>query len=296
MYLVTGSSGFIGQYLVKEMQEKDERIRLLIRSNKSDNIKKDTLVEFFTADLLKPETLVKATKDVDIVIHLAGITHAFNKELYLQINTQGTKNLVLACEKNRVKKIIYISTRAISPSGGFYSRSKLKAEKIIKSSSVNFTILRLAEVYGGNKGKGIEHLIDTIRKFPIVPVIGSGSYSLQPVYVGDVVDAIISVSKSNRTNGRVYNIAGPDILTYKDLVRLICENLNLRRRTIHVPVMAALVGAYISRFFLKKIILYPDQVFRLISPKEEDIERAAGDFGYRPLDFKKGLNLILGSK
>lgn len=293
MYLITGASGFIGRYLVKRMQGKGEKLRLLVRSNKIDNFKKDASTEFFTGDLVKPETLIKATKDIDVVIHLAAISYTLNKKLYSQVNTQGTKNLVRACEKNKVKRIIYISTRDVSPSGGFYSRSKLEAEEIVKSSFANFTILRLAEVYGGNKGKGVEHLIGMIRKLPFIPIIGKGDYSLQPVYVEDVAGAIISVSESNRTNGKTYNIAGPDAFTYNDLVRLICEKLNLRRCMVHLPVKVALLGAYTSCFFLKRIIVCPDQILRLISAKAASIERAVEDFGYNPLNFEKGLKLVL---
>lgn len=293
MYLITGASGFIGKCLTKKMQEKGEKLRLLLRSNKIDSFKKDASTEFFTGDLVKPETLVKATKGIDVVIHLAAISFTISKKLHFQINAQGTKNLVQACEKNRVKKIIYISTRDVSPSGGFYSRSKLEAEKIIKSSFVNFAILRLAEVYGGNKGKGVEHLIEMIRRLPVIPIIGKGNYFLQPVYIEDVADAIISVSRSSRTNGKTYNIAGPDAFTYNDLVKLICESLNLKRWMVHLPVKVVLLGAYISCFFLKKIIIYPDQILRLISAKDVSIERAVKDFGYNPINFEKALKTIL---
>ena len=298
MYLITGAAGFIGGNLVKEMQRRGMDIRVLSRSGDiAGDIGKNCTVEFFIADLLKPETLIGATMSIDTVIHLAGVTHALDKNLYSQVNVQGTKNLLLACEKNNVKKIIYVSTRAISASGGFYSRSKIEAEDIIKNSSMNFTILRLAEVYGGNKDKGIEQLIGMIRKFPIIPIIGNGNYRLQPVYVVDVVEAIISVCRSGgKTNFKTYNIAGPDIFTYNNLVKLLCVYMNLKRWLVHVPIIAMLICAYFSSFVLKKIIIYPDQIPRLISPKDEDIRKAVEDFGYNPIGFREGLRLILASK
>lgn len=293
MFLITGASGFIGQYLTKKLQFKSEAIRLLSRSGKVLNIEENVYTEFFRGDLLAPETLLRATEGVDTVIHLAGVTHTLNKKLYFQVNAKGTENLVQACKKNRVKKMVYISTRAISPSGGPYSKSKLKAEEMIKRSSLNYTILRIAEVYGWNKGKGIGQLIQTIRKSPIIPIIGQGDYGLQPVYIGDVVDAIISVSADNITNGKTYNIAGPRTIAYIDLVRLICRALHLKRWIVKVPVFVAFIGSYLSTLFSKKVVIYPDQISRLISPKEESIERAIEDFGYKPLSFKKGLKLIL---
>lgn len=296
MYLVTGGTGFIGRCLVRRMQQQGMKIRALVRLGVIDDMYKNDSVEFFTADLLRPETLIGLTKDIDIVIHVAGATHALDKNVYSQINVEGTRNLVLACKKNRIKKIIYISTRAISPSGGFYSISKMKAEQIIRNSSINFTILRLAEVYGGSKGEGIERLISMIKKLSVIPIIGNGEYRLQPVYVKDVVNAIISACKSEKTDFKTYNIGGPDIFTYNNLVKLICESMNLKRRLIHVPTVAVLIFAYFSSFVLKKIIIYPDQIPRLISPKDEDIEKAVEDLRYNPIGFREGLRLILASK
>jgi NADH dehydrogenase len=296
MYLITGGTGFIGRHLVKGIQQQGVKIRALVRSCEIDDIYKNGSIEFFTADLLRPETLIDLTKDIDVVIHLAGVTHALDNNAYSRINVEGTRSLVSACKKNKIRKIIYISTRAISPSGGFYSISKMKAEQIIRNSSINFTILRLAEVYGGNKDKGIEHLISMIKKLSAIPIIGNGEYRLQPVYVEDVVSAIISACKSDKTNFKTYNVGGPDIFTYNNLVKLICEAMNLKRRLIHVPAVAVLAFAYFSSFVLKKIIIYPDQIPRLISPKDEDIGKAVEDLRYNPIGFREGLRLILDSK
>ncbi len=294
MFLITGASGFIGRCLARKMQLKSEAVRLLVRSDKALGVEETSYAEFIQGDLLEPETLIKATEGVEAVIHIAGVTHTFNKKLYFKVNAQGTKNLVQACEKNRIKKIIYISTLAISPSGGPYSRSKREAERIIKHSSLDYTILRVAEVYGGNKNKGVEQLVQMIRKSSIIPVIGRGDYGLQPVYVEDVIDAIVSASRNNITNGKSYNIAGPDVITYVDLVRLICESLNLKRRIVKVPVFVAFISSYLSILLLRKIVIYPDQISRLISPKEESIKQAVDDLGYKPISFKEGLKLILG--
>ena len=296
MYLVTGGTGFIGKRLVKRMQQQGVKIRVLTRSGVIDGIDKNGSVEFFTADLLRPETLIDLTKDIDIVIHVAGVTHTLDKNVYSQINVEGTRNLVLACKKNKIKKIIYISTRAISPSGGFYSISKMKAEQIVRNSSINFTILRLAEVYGGSKGKGIEHLINMIKKLPVIPIVGNGKYRLKPVYVKDVINAIISVSQSDKTDGQTYTIAGPDAFTCNELIKLICDYLGVKRCLVHIPVKVVLFAAYINSFFMKSSIIYPDQVSRLISPKDENMGKAVEDFGYKPISFKNGLRLILNPR
>lgn len=297
MYLITGATGFIGRNLVKEMQQRGMAVRVLsMPGEPAGDMNNDGAAEIFIGDLLKPETLMGAVEGINTVIHLAGATHAFDKNVYYRVNVQGTKNLLLACKKNNVKKIIYASTRAISASGGSYSRSKMETEDIIRGSAMRFTILRLAEVCGGNKDKGIEQLIGMIRSFPIIPIIGNGNYRLQPVHVKDVIDAFVSVSECDKTDFKTYNIAGPDVFAYNDLVKLICKQLNLKRRIIHIPGIFALACAYLSYYVFKKIIIYPDQIPRLVSPKEESIEKAMHDIDYKPLKFTDGLKIILNTK
>lgn len=297
MYLITGATGFIGRNLAKEIQQRGMAVRVLsMPGEPAGNMNNDGSAEFFIGDLLRPETLMGAVEGINTVIHLAGATHAFDKNVYYQVNVQGTKNLLTACKKNNVKKIIYISTRAISASGGSYSRSKIEAEGLVKNSSMKFTILRLAEVYGGNKNKGIEHLIGMIRSFPVIPIIGNGNYRLQPVYIKDVTGAISFVVMNSKTDFKTYNIAGPDVLTYNDLVKVICRELNLKRLIIHIPGIFALACAYLSYYVFKKIIIYPDQIPRLVSPKEESMEKAMRDIDYKPLKFMDGLKIILNTK
>ena len=221
--LITGGEGNIGKRLVPKLMELKHTITLLLRQNK---LSSGRLVKIVKGDLLNQESLLKATENIDLTVHLAGITHTNNQKLYYDINTKGTKNLITACQKNKVKKFIYISSRAASIDGGAYAHSKLLAEEEVRKSSMDWIILRVAEVYGASEKEVITRLIKTIKKSFFIPIVGNGEYLLAPVYVDDVIFAIIS-SINSRLSQKIYTIAGPEEMTYNTLVDKILNFLQI---------------------------------------------------------------------
>ncbi|MCG2686715.1 NAD(P)-dependent oxidoreductase, partial [Candidatus Parcubacteria bacterium] len=152
--LITGGTGKIGENLIKKLLQSNEiKIRVLVK--KEESCFKDSKIEIIKGNLLDLNSLFKATKNIDIVLHLAGITHTNKKELYFKINTIGTQNLLKASEKNNVKKFIYISSRTACEQGGEYGQSKFFAEKNVQEYKNNWIILQLAEVYGAGKKEAI---------------------------------------------------------------------------------------------------------------------------------------------
>ena len=286
--LVTGGEGNIGKRLVPKLMELKHTITLLLRQNK---LSSGRLVKIVKGDLLNQESLLKATENIDLAVHLAGITHTNNQKLYYDINTKGTKNLIAACQKNKVKKIIYISSRTAGVDGGAYAHSKLLAEGEIKKSSMDWIILRVAEVYGAGEKEAITRLVKTVQNSFFVPIIGNGEYKLAPVFIDDVVSAIISSVKT-KFSKKTYIVAGPDELTYNELVDKILSYSKLKRIKIHIPVLFLKIITFVF-FIFKKDILVRDQIPRLISKKPSDIKDAHQDLHFSPITFEQGLKVIL---
>ena len=141
------------------------------------------------ADVTRPESLAGVCTDIDQVLHLAAVTHSNRSARYDEVNALGTLNLVAEARRAGIQRLTLVSTRAISPEGGAYSRSKIRAEEIVRSSGLAWNILRPAEVYGTG-GEGISALIERCRQGRWVPVAGDGSPLLAPVYLDDVVAGI----------------------------------------------------------------------------------------------------------
>jgi nucleoside-diphosphate-sugar epimerase len=285
---VTGATGQLGQRLTPELAKEGAELVLLSRQ-------KYTVLghaEYVVGDLLDPGTYEQALNRVDIIIHMAAVTHTNNRGLYDRVNTKGTELLTKLAEKWKIKRFIFLSTRAISESGGEYCISKRKAEEIVKKSHLKWVILRPAEIYGVSQGEAIATLMAWITKFPIIPVIGDGAYKLAPVHVDDVVAAILAIIKKNEFAGRIYNLSGPDEFTYAKLIEIIKRTKNLRRMYINVPIFWIRVFAgLIALSGSNRPLLVKDQIPRLLCEKSSDISLARNEFGYNPRSIEQFLYL-----
>jgi len=243
------------------------------------------------ADVTLPESLAGACTDCDQVLHLAAVTHSNRSDRYAEVNALGTLNLVAEARRAGVQRFTLVSTRAIDPAGGAYSRSKIRAEEIVRESGLAWNILRPAEVYGAG-GEGISTLIERCRQGRWVPVAGDGSPRLAPVYLDDVIDGICR-AVSAPSHGGVHVLAGPEEMTYMQLIRRLAAYFHTRPRTIGVPAsLLALAARALALLRIEKPPLYADQVARLFSPKSYDTESAFLAFGFTARPLEQGLNAL----
>lgn len=247
------------------------------------------------ADVTQPESLAGVCTDCDEVLHLAALTHSRQRARYDEVNAAGTRNLVAEALRAGVGRFTLVSTRAISPDGGAYSQSKIRAEEIVRESGLAWNILRPAEVYGmvaGTGAEGISALIERCRLGRWIPVPGDGSARLAPVYLDDVVDGMCRAVKTPGQGG-VYVLAGPEEMTYLQLIRRLAAYFHTRPRTIAVPAgLLALAARVLALLPLEKPPLYADQVARLFSAKSLDAEGALQAFGFTARPLEQGLNAM----
>lgn len=290
LILITGATGSVGKKLTDKLQNSGYRLRILERKVDAINISGGN-IERAKGSLEDIKSLNEALSGIDIVIHLAGITHTNKEALYFKINTGGTKNLIKACKNNGVKKFIYISSRTACEEGGAYAKSKLLAEKALLESDLDWVILRPAEIYGAGGKEAISKLINIIEKSPFIPIIGNGQYLLSPVHADDLIQSILAILKNNAYSKKIYTIAGPEEFTYSELTDKISKILGVKRRKIFIPLSVFEFLAFVFYLF-KKDILVRDQIPRLICKKSSDIAPAKKELGFNPRTLKEGIKLI----
>ncbi len=243
------------------------------------------------ADVTQPESLAGACTDCDEILHLAAVTHSNRSAHYAEVNALGTLNLAAEARRAGVQRFTLVSTRAISPAGGAYSQSKIRAEEIVRDSGLEWNILRPAEVYGTG-GEGISALIERCRRGRWVPVAGDGSPRLAPVYLDDVIEGLCRAVTAPG-HGGVHVLAGPEEMTYLDLIRRLAAYFHTRPPTIRIPASVLALGARMLALLpLDKPPLYTDQVARLFSAKSHDTESAFRAFGFTARPLEQGLDAL----
>jgi nucleoside-diphosphate-sugar epimerase len=286
---ITGGTGKIGGFLLGSLVDAGYDITLFTR--KSSNSDTYPNIKFVQGDILDPQSYARALRGIDTVLHMAAVTHTNSTTKYFDVNARGTRDFVRASEENGVKRFIHISTRAISPEGGGYSRSKLEAEKYVRESSLDWVILRPSEVYGLGGNEGIELLLGKMDKIPFVPILGTGKYGIAPLHVSDLIGAILSVIEKDELKNRIYTLAGPENFTYSGLVERIMEIKNIRKLKVTVPILPIKVMAWISALLFGDRFLIADQVPRLVSDKSSDISLAQEELSFEP----KSISEVIGA-
>ena len=287
--LITGASGSIGKKLTRLLSASGHELILLYRQ------KDDALAKFgrlVYGDLADKISLAAAASAAEAVIHIAGLTHTNNIKLYYQVNFEGTKNLLQASKQAGVKRFIFISSRTASPTGGGYAQSKFLAEEEVKKSGLDWLILRLSEVYGASDNEAIGRLIRLIKSSYLIPVVGRGQYKVSPIFIDDAVAGIAAALNHAESQGKIYNLAGPEEFTFNELISRILQEMKLKRLKIYIPV--ALIKIILAVFSGLKINFFvKDQLPRLLNANSADISQAVKDFNFQPRDFSNGLKKML---
>ena len=287
--LLTGASSGLGRALIKSLSKySDLKIKAMVHRS----LLNISGCELRQGDLGNPKLLAQNVEGVDTIVHMAALTHSTKESEYFRVNVAGTQNLVDACILKGVKRIIFVSSRASSLDGGGYSLSKLKAEECIKKSGLNWLILRPSEVYGQKEGDTINKLIRWVERYPLVPIIGREQAKFSPIYIDDLVSAIEQLILEKELNYKTILLAGPEGLTFDELVDRIAEYFGVKRFKLHIPVvLVRIVAKVLSSLGIN--ILVPDQIPRLLCSKDHDIHKTSALITYAPRKIEEGMALYL---
>ena len=289
--LITGASSGLGLSMLNSLVNLDLKI-ISLRRTVSKGIKAHPKIDYVQGDITEISSLQKNLWGATSVLHFAGLTHSSNSKKYYEVNAEGTANLIKRAEAANVKRFVYISTQAIGKEGGSYSHSKEIAEKHLTESSLNWTILRPSEIYGLKLEDSIESLCRLIRSTRVLPVIGDGQYTLNPLHIEDFARFTTELQKcaTDKSYFKVYNLAGPRPISFEAFCKKHSNFHNHKQTIIHLPVFFCKLILYLcSKANLTSITL--DQIDRLRMIKNNDISLAASDYIFSPREFSHSLNL-----
>ena len=235
LVFLTGGTGFVGRRVAQHLVERGHRLRALVRAPAEADVLRDLGADLFEGDITCEGGWVDAVSGCAVVVHLVGIIREKPPAVSFEaVHTRGTSRVVDAARKAGTKKIVHMSALGSKPDGTAYQRTKFEAEELVRRSGLRFVILR-PSIIVGEGGEFVETLVRLIRHSPVTPVIGDGSYRLQPVDVEDVASAFASGVERSDLEGQRLEIAGPHKLTYNRILEIFNEEFGLRRRRFHVP-------------------------------------------------------------
>lgn len=286
--LVTGARGFIGKELVTYLAGRGYSIRALVRSPQRYRIPN---IEAVMGDMRDINSLVKATLGVDAVVHLAASKN--DEKNSFQTNVGGAKNLVAACIKNNVSRIINVSTASTTLRYlGTYGQTKKAADNVFKESSLEVTTLKPSIVYG-NFEDGVFGTLAKATQKPVVPIFGNGESLFRPIHIEDLAIIIERCLNKKNTVRKEYDVGGPDIINFKQMARKIGRlRSNKTIKFIYLPMRLGMLVANASSL-MSKPLLTRSNILGLVQTASLDTDIYV-DIDFIPRSFNIGLqNIIL---
>ncbi|MEE8449018.1 MAG: complex I NDUFA9 subunit family protein [Thermodesulfobacteriota bacterium] len=294
MLLLTGASGFVGGHLLKALLSEGLKVRCLVRPTSKGRGMLPAQVDQVFGDILDRESLAKALIGVDTVIQLVGIIEERAEATFRAVHVQGSKNVVDEAVKAGVSKYIHMSALGSREAAlSSYHRTKWMAEEQLRASGLNHTIFRPAIIFGPGDGF-INLLVGMVVRLPLVPIIGTGEYLFQPIYIDDVVTCFLEAVKNPADIQGSYELAGPERLTFNRIVEIIKQTLGVKKGVIHIPmkIMKPLV------FVLERILPRPPVTSEQLTMLEEgnvcDISPMKKVFPVRLTRLEEGIKGYLG--
>ena len=244
---IIGGSGFIGRALVEKLARAGARITVLTRNAvRSKNLKPVGDVGQITVmsgDALLDDDLARAIQSADYVVNLVGIFHPSGKQNFENAQAELPQRIAQIAEQAEVTKIVQISAiGADLNAASTYYRTKAEGERSLLSLALNSTILRPSIVFGPGDGF-FDRFARMAMIAPALPLLAGGNTKFQPVFVGDVAESIIYCLSNSQTDGQIYELGGPSIYSFKELLVYTLSAIGKKRALIPVPIFAMQVPA-----------------------------------------------------
>jgi len=306
--LVTGATGFIGSHLVENLLQLGHKVRVLIRREPEEYPflwLRDGSVEVMKGDITNTTDVVKATRYIDVIFHLAAMLGKWGvtKQTYYQVNVSGTEALIEQSLKGGVRYFIYLSTTGVMgwlrtvPADidhpyapiSLYEKSKCQAElkvsQAVTEKNLPATIIRPSHVYGPRDPNTVK-LFKMMKLCRIFPVMRGGHILFQPIYVDDLVRALMSCMDREAALGKTYIVAGMEAKTFKEFFELSARLLGVHVTFVSFPVglarLTANVGEELGKIVNREPFLTRSRVDFFSRQQAYSIARICEDTGFVP--------------
>ena len=301
---ITGANGFVGLSLFKYLQEKEYRVRGIIRSSSSVNSPEKIMKDIVRVDYSRLNELINAFNGLDVVVHCAARSLDWGKRKdFFTANVQLVENVVKASAKTKIKRIIHISTANIEGYGSQmldetsqnvphfkYSKSKWQGENMLKAlcemNEIDYVILRPSAIYGPGDFKWSYAMIERIKN-RWWPLINNGNAKFTPLFIENLLKAV-EISLNTGHKNSTYNLTDNYTITWRNFSDNIAKILNVtphyKNYPFHIAIIVSVLSKIIHDIFSprKEPTITPYRVIRASKDFIYSCKRAINDLNYKP--------------
>ena len=290
---VFGGSGFLGRQIVKHLAEAGYGVRVAVRhpdrATFLSGFGPDGRIELVRADVWNEATVARAVEGSASVVNTVGHYVEKGGATFDGVHGQGALHVARQAKQAGAERLVHISGVGADPgSPSPYVRARGIGETFVRDAFNDVTILRPSVIFGPGDSF-LNTLARMTQRSPIMPLFGTGSTRLQPVFVGNVAEACIRILADPSTRGRVYELGGPRIYAYKELVRLVRDRVAGRALMVPFPFLAWDVLAAVMATHPNPP-LTRDQV--TLMKRDNVVDRQActlDDLGIRPVSVEEAM-------
>ena len=277
---IFGGSGFIGRNVVRALAKRGYRIRVAVRrpdlAGHLQPLGAVGQIQAIQANIRVPYSIEAAAAGSDVVINLVGILHESGRQSFDVVQGQAPGIIAKAAKAAGATTFVQMSAiGADTDSASDYARSKAAGEAAVKAAFPEAIIIRPSVVFGP-EDEFFNRFASLARFSPVLPLIGGGQTKFQPVYVGDVAEAVARAVDGDAKPGATYELGGPDVASFETLMQKMLEVIERRRFLVPVPwTVARIMGTALG--LLPNPLLTVDQVKLLESDNVVSAEAERGN-------------------
>ena len=258
---ILGGGGFIGRYLVRNLTKKNFRCIVTTRKPFQKGYLKTQAtpgaIELLDWNPNNFSDLKEAIKNSDVVVNLIGILFENRRQKFYNIHSKIPETIAKICSESDVKKFIHVSAiGANDKSKSLYQKSKFLGEQKALENFKKTVILRPSVVCGPEDN--FTNLFSKLSILPVIPVVGK-NYKFQPILVSDVASSILKAIEIKNNESKIYEIGGPKIISFGDMVKSILSTINKKRFVVEMPMSIAKIQSSITDLLPFPPILTRDQ-------------------------------------
>ena len=240
---VFGGSGFVGSQVVQDLARRGWRIRVAVRRPdrawKLQTSGHVGQIQAVRCDATDPDQVAAALAGADAAINLIGVLYEAGKRSFQALHVDAARNIAVACAAARIDRLVHVSALGANPeSDSKYARTKAAGEMAVREFKPDAVIIRPSIVFGAGDSF-LNRFASMATMSPALPLIGGGKTRFQPVYVGDVAEAIVRAVERPDAAGRTFELGGPEIMTFEEVLKLVLRETRRRDGLIPLPFFAA---------------------------------------------------------